>query len=257
MPNRTSKMKKNQVENNPTGFLLIDKPLDWTSHDVVGYIRKIVREYYKKIGLPDEARRAKAGHSGTLDPFATGLLIVAVGRAATRQIDKFKNLDKEYIAKIQLGYTSDTLDSTGEIKQCNHVAMEQFNNLTKSKIKQTLKSFLGEQTQTPPMYSAKKVGGKKLYELARKGIEIERKASKIKIHKLKLLKFDKTNNTIEMKCLVSKGTYIRTLAADIGEALGTGAYCKELRRTSIGKYKVKKAIEPNKLNKNNWTKRLI
>jgi tRNA pseudouridine55 synthase len=224
-----------------TGFLLIDKPESWTSHDVVGYLRRVTG--MKKIG-----------HAGTLDPFATGLLIVGIGREATKRIDEFKAMPKTYTATIRLGATSDTEDSTGHItlsipKQTNNIAMQQYNNieapLSESEIKQVLKSFIGKQTQIPPMYSAKKVGGKKLYELARKGIEIERQLHDIEIHDIKLLNYQYPNVDIAVDC--GTGTYIRTLAADIGEALGTGAYCDKLRRTKIGVYDVENAKEPKTL----------
>ncbi len=211
-------------------FLLINKPKDWTSHDVVGYIRK------------SQPKKTKVGHAGTLDPFATGLLIVGVGRDATKRIDEFKNMPKTYIATVKLGSTSDTYDSEGKISLQN-------SNLKfdKKEVKTVLKSFFGKQKQIPPMYSAKKINGQKLYDLARKGIEIERKPSEIEIYKIKLLKFDQKNNILKIKTEVSTGTYIRTLAHDIGQKLSCGAYCEELERTKIGKYKVKKAVGPKDL----------
>lgn len=233
-----------------SGFLLIDKPESWTSHDVVGYTRKLLREYNKKVGLPAEARRAKVGHAGTLDPFATGLLIVGIGREATKRIDEFKALPKTYTARIRLGAISDTQDSTGAITE-QDVEVKP----TKEDVLKTLASFIGKQTQIPPMHSAKKVGGKKLYELARKGIEIERQPHEIEIFDIKLLDYSYPNVDIEVDC--TAGTYIRTLAADIGEALGTGAYCEELRRTRIGTYDVEHAIEPKKLTSEAWAKNII
>lgn len=203
------------------GFLLINKPKDWTSHDVIAYLRKVTG--IKKIG-----------HAGTLDPFATGLLIVGVGREYTKRLDEFKALPKTYIATLKLGAISDTYDSTGKITANNQKhtkTIEEWDNRTMG---QFLKKFIGKQKQIPPMYSAKKVGGKKLYELARKGIEIERKANEIKVYSLELLKFE--NQILIIKCQVSCGTYIRTLASDIGQALEYGAYCDELERIKIGKY---------------------
>ena len=210
-------------------FLLINKPKDWTSHDVVGFLRK---QYPKKT---------KVGHAGTLDPFATGLLIVGVGRDATKRLDEFKNMPKTYIATLKLGATSTTLDPEGEI-----TLTPNSNNQTPTTtgVEETLQNFVGKQLQTPPMYSAKKVGGQKLYDLARKGIEIERQPNEIEIYNIELLDYNYPSLKIEVGC--STGTYIRTLADDIGKKLGCGAYCEELERTSIGEYKLKDAEEIKK-----------
>ncbi len=217
------------------GIHLINKPIDWTSHDVVAFIRG------KAKHSPDfkNIKKIKVGHSGTLDPFATGLLIVGVGREYTKKMDEFKKLPKIYEAVIKLGATSDTQDKTGEIKESDNI-----NIPNKNTLKNTLKTFLGNQEQTPPMFSAKKVQGKKLYELARQGIEIERKPVKIELYKIKLLKYKYPFLNIRVKC--STGTYIRTLANDIGEKLQTGAYCEGLTRIRIGKYKLRKAEEIKK-----------
>jgi tRNA pseudouridine55 synthase len=225
----------------PSGFLLVDKPVDWTSHDVVGYLRGVTK--IKKIG-----------HAGTLDPFATGLLIVAVQREATKRIDEFHTFTKTYIATIQLGAVSNTQDKTGTITQTKN-ADSNIKNITKQQIEETLKQFTGKQLQTPPMFSAKKVKGKKLYELARKGIEIERMPNEIEIYNIQLLEYK--NATLKITCEVSTGTYIRTLAHDIGQALGVGAYCEELRRTSIGAYSVEDALPPKVFMGENWTDRLL
>lgn len=243
------------------GFLLINKPANWTSHDVVAYIRSIIR----KSGL---SVIRKVGHAGTLDPFATGLLIIGIGREATKRLGEFKKLPKTYIATIKLGFISDTYDSTGRITPChnkqdNNVTMCQCNNkknsnqkfLSKKIIKKIIKSLKGKQSQLPPMYSAKKVKGKKLYELARKDIEIERKLQRIEIYKIKLLFLKIENLKIEISC--SAGTYIRTLAHDIGQKLGTGAYCAKLERTKIGKYKLKNAVSPKDITKDNLQKYLF
>ncbi len=224
----------------PSGFLLIDKAADWTSHDVVGYIRARVR---KATGI----KRIRVGHAGTLDPFATGLLIVGVGREATRRMDEFVGMPKEYVAEIQLGATSDTHDKTGEITKTPDTTP-----VTKDAIETMLKTFLGPQEQIPPMHSAKKIGGKKLYELAREGKEVERQPSQIEIYDLELTSFDKNTQTLTIRCQVSKGTYIRTLAFDIGQALGTGAYCQELRRTKIGKYSVDNAVPVESITEFSW-----
>ncbi len=219
---------------------------------MVGYLRKALK--IKKIG-----------HAGTLDPFATGLLIVGIERKATKQLDEFKNLPKTYIATLKLGAVSDTGDSAGKITEYTDVipaeAGIQTQKVTSKKldsrllgndkkevpptieeIQKVLNTFVGEQEQIPPMYSAKKVKGKKLYELARKGIEIKRKPNKITIYDIKLLEYTYPQLKIEVVC--SAGTYIRTLAQDIGAALDVGAYCDELERTKIGEYSVEKAVWP-------------
>lgn len=216
-----------------SGFLHINKPADWTSHDVVAHLRRVTGE--KKIG-----------HAGTLDPFATGLLIVGVSRKATRELNKFLKQDKEYIAELRLGATSDTYDPTGKILKSATTPP------TENDIKNILKKFTGPQDQIPPMYSAKKVGGKKLYELARQGKIIKLEPSRIIIHEIELLNFEWPN--LEIRVLCSSGTYIRSLAHDIGQKLGTGAYLEKLERTKIGKYEVKNAINLDKINNNNWTK---
>jgi len=213
-------------------YLLINKPAGPTSHDVVNRLRHITG--IKKIG-----------HAGTLDPFASGLLIIAISRESTREIDKFVKLDKEYVATMRLGAVSDTYDKTGEI-----VRTEQCSVPTKRAIKDVLKKFNGEQKQTPPMFSAKKIQGQKLYHLARQGKTVERQPVKINIKKIKILKFKYPLLKISVAC--SSGTYIRSLANDIGEALGCGAYLEELERTKIGKYKLRKAAALEKLTSKNW-----
>lgn len=221
------------------GFLLIDKPTAWTSHDVVGYIRKI-------------ANKKKVGHAGTLDPFATGLLIVGIGRQATKHLDTFKHMKKTYEAEIVLGAVSDTYDRDGEIQVTN----THLKKISKKEFRDVIQRFVGTQQQLPPMYSAKKVQGKKLYELARKGIKVKRKPHKVEIYSIKQIKTWRSGFHIQVTC--SPGTYIRTLVHDIGQELGCGAYCKELKRTKIGHYTVRKAITPKKLrNKTHIQKRLL
>jgi tRNA pseudouridine55 synthase len=231
-----------------SGFLLIDKPVDWTSHDVVGYLRRVTG--IKKIG-----------HAGTLDPFATGILIVGVGREATKRLDEFKGMKKEYIATLKFGATSDTQDLTGTITTVSSDTQQ----IKKVDIEHVLQTFIGEQQQIPPMYSAKKIKGKKLYELARSGVTIDRTPHNIYIYSIerispyhgvqRLWKKESPNEcTIRVVC--STGTYIRTLCHDIGEALKIGAYCKTLRRINIGEYTVKKAISPKKVHAHTWNRRL-
>jgi len=230
------------MNKNESGFILVNKLSGPTSHDVVNSLRVLTG--IKKIG-----------HSGTLDPFASGLLIVAVGREATREIEKFVKLDKEYVATLYLGATTDTYDREGKISYkvestSNSAGKEKLKIIDKNKIKKILKKFIGKQKQVPPMYSAKKVKGKKLYELARKGIEIEREANEVMIYKLEIGNYEWPFLKIKVKC--SSGTYIRSLAHDIGNALGCGAYLEELERTEIGKYKLAKAIDVKKLDSKNW-----
>lgn len=191
------------------GILLIDKPQDFTSFDVVAVVRR-------KFGTK------KVGHGGTLDPMATGVLPVFIG-SATKAVDLLPDSGKSYRAGFRLGLISDTLDIWGELSEEKPV------NIEKERLEAVLERFRGEIEQTPPMYSALKVGGRKLCDLARQGIEVERKSRKITISRLDLLGFDGKNGEIEVDC--STGTYIRSLVDDIGKALGTGAVMTELRRT--------------------------
>ena len=223
------------------GILIIDKPEGITSHDVVARCRRILRT--KKIG-----------HTGTLDPFATGVVVILVGKAT--RLAQFLDRDaKEYEAIVRLGFETDTGDRTGELRITNH----ELRDVTAEEIEAVLPEFRGEIMQTPPMYSAKKVAGKKLYELARKGIEIERKAVAIKIYELELLKSKIESQKSEAKnqrlktkdyalrVACSAGTYIRVLAEDIGKKLETGAHLAELRRTKAGKFELSQAVTLEKL----------
>jgi len=203
----------------------------------------------------DELRRItgvrRIGHAGTLDPFASGLLIVGVGREATRQLGSFLKLDKSYVAKLKLGAVSDTYDRDGKLQVISNQKP-----VTRKNIEEVLGKFKGEINQVPPMYSAKKVKGKKLYELARQGKEIARKPNKVKIYELELLNCSIAKLLISIRCRVSSGTYIRSLAHDIGQDLGCGAYLEELQRTAIGDYKLEDAVELKDLSQENWQKKL-
>jgi tRNA pseudouridine55 synthase len=246
------------MEQLPEKFLLIDKPVDWTSFDAVNFVRSYARTktgnkniHPVKSGEAGLSRpggtkfnRVKVGHAGTLDPFATGLLIVGVGREATKKLDEFKSLPKTYLATVRLGATSTTEDSTGQISSYHCEERSDEAIPSEKEILNILKSFLGPQKQIPPMYSAKKINGQKMYSLARAGKIVEREPSDIEIYDLKFLAYNWPNLEIEVSC--SAGTYIRTLAKDIGEKLQTGAYCAELRRTKIGPYNVEEAIKINK-----------
>ncbi|MDH2207529.1 MULTISPECIES: tRNA pseudouridine(55) synthase TruB [Empedobacter] len=202
---------------------LIDKPLDWTSFDVVNKIRWNIRKAYN-------LKKIKVGHAGTLDPKATGLLLVCTGKW-TKRIDEFQAQEKTYTGTIKLGVTTPTYDLESEE---DHTFPTE--HITEEIIHEATKQFIGEIEQFPPMHSAVKVDGKRLYELAREGQEIERKARKITIHDFKITKIDLPFVDFEVNC--SKGTYIRSLAFDFGKAVNSGGYLTALRRTKIGEFDV-------------------
>jgi tRNA pseudouridine55 synthase len=211
------------------GVFLIDKPVGPTSFAVVRQVRRV-------LGIK------KVGHAGTLDPFASGLLIVCAGRPATKLISSFMDGEKEYLATICLGRQTTTLDPEGQI-----VAESRVDFRASSDIERCLEQFRGEQQQKPPAYSALKHKGKPLYYYARQGIEIEKEPRTIQIHELERIDGggDIHGDFPELKLRVvcSKGTYIRTLAADIGDALGCGAYLRELRRTRTGPFTLEKSFD--------------
>ncbi|MDP2632064.1 MAG: tRNA pseudouridine(55) synthase TruB [Candidatus Uhrbacteria bacterium] len=235
------------IDTPQSGFLLVDKPASITSHDVIDRLRKITG--IKKIG-----------HAGTLDPFATGLLIVAVGRKATREISKFVGLGKEYEAEIVIGATTETLDSESEIikdKKLTETSLSP--SFERNGIENAMGELTGTYDQIPPMHSAIKVKGKKLYELARKGIEIERTPRKVTISAFDLIDEPKQEDGLTViKALIkcSSGTYIRALARDLGEKIGTVAYTKNLRRTLIGEFNIKDSTALGDINAENWQNKL-
>ena len=202
------------------GIVIIDKPQDWTSQDVVSKLRGVL--HTKRIG-----------HGGTLDPMATGVLPVFVGRG-TRAVEFFEHAEKTYEAVIRLGITTTTDDITGEVLEKQTV------NVTKEAFLSILEQFRGEIQQIPPMYSALKINGQKLCDLARKGKEVERKPRTITIHKLECLDFHGETAVLRVAC--SKGTYIRTLCKDIGAALGCGGCMESLRRVAAGAYTIGEAV---------------
>lgn len=210
-------------------MLLINKPQGPTSHDIVDDIRKIT-------GI------RKVGHAGTLDPFADGLLILLVGREETRQQQKFMGMDKSYEATFVLGEERDTGDLTGKPISS---AGESFTPPSREQIKKVLKKFTGKIKQVPSTFSAKKVKGKKAYELAREGKEVKLEPKSVTVYELELLDYEWPELKIRSK--VSSGTYIRALARDIGRELGAGAYVKELKRTEIGEYKLADAVTIDEL----------
>ena len=214
--------------------LLFNKPLYWTSFDLVGKVRNILR---RSLGLS----KIKVGHAGTLDPLASGLMIVCTGRA-TKSIDEFRDLDKEYIATIHLGETTPSFDLETEIN--GRFPVE---HITKKLVITALKSFLGEQKQIPPLHSAKMIEGKRAYEYARKGIQKEMNPVTVNFKEAELLSFGIPY--VKVRILCSKGTYIRSFARDLGLALGSGACLSNLERTAIGPYLLKNAFSVEKFEK--------
>jgi len=205
-----------------SGVLLVDKPKEWTSFDVVNFVRS-------RFNVP------KVGHCGTLDPAATGLLVLMLG-AFTRRSEHFSCDDKTYEGTLKLGTATDSGDLDGTV-----IRESDSSGVSETMLREVFRSFTGEQWQTPPMVSAVKVGGKKLYELARKGVEIEREPRRIVISRLQLVKFSPPCCDFVVDC--SKGTYIRTLCADIGEKLGCGGVLSALRRTRSGRFSVDDAVK--------------
>ena len=202
------------------GILLVDKPQDWTSHDVVAKLRGVFGE-------------RRIGHAGTLDPMATGLLVVFVGRA-TKAVSFAEAREKRYLAGLRLGIVTDTQDVTG------NVLSEAEQHVSREELESALAGFRGEIDQTPPMYSAIKVNGKRLYEIARRGGDVSRTARRITIYKLDVLGSENGDWRLDVVC--SKGTYIRTLCHDIGAALGCGGTMSSLRRVSVGDFSVEDAF---------------
>ena len=210
----------------PEGYVaVIDKPYEWTSADVVRKIKFQLR----KCGYP----KIKIGHAGTLDPLATGILLVCIGRA-TKQVEALQAEEKEYVAELMLGATTPSGDMEHEVD--NTYPTE---HITREMVEEALKSLTGEREQLPPLYSAKKVQGVRAYEFARAGEERELKKALINIYELELVEYDMPRIKIRVRC--SKGTYIRSLAFEIGEALNSGAYLTSLRRTRSGGFTVEKS----------------
>jgi tRNA pseudouridine55 synthase len=212
------------------GILLIDKPLTWTSFDVVNYVRKTVA-----TELGKKPKNTKVGHTGTLDPLASGLLVLVVGTYC-RRAQEFSKLDKTYTVTARLGATSSTGDDEGEKTVCSsHVPSAE-------EVATACKNFIGEISQIPPVYSAIKVNGKRAYDLARQGKTVALEPRKVTIHNLTIDSYQYPD--IEMTVEVSSGTYIRTLVEDIGAELSTGAYTAALRRTAVGDFSITHAVTP-------------
>ena len=202
------------------GILVIDKSAGWTSQDVAAKLRGVFHE-------------RRVGHGGTLDPMATGVLPVFIGRA-TRAAEFLESAEKEYVAGLRLGIVTDTQDTSGTVLETNSVCV------TRAQMEAALRQFLGPIEQIPPMYSAIKINGQKLYELARRGQEVARRPRSITIHALELLEGEGADWTIRVRC--SKGTYVRTLCHDLGRALGCGGCMSSLRRTRAGSFTLAQAV---------------
>jgi tRNA pseudouridine55 synthase len=209
------------------GIIVVNKPSGMTSHDVVSRARRILR-------------MRQIGHAGTLDPLATGVLVLLVGKG-TKLFKKFEAFDKAYRASLILGTRTTTADVEGET-----IEQMPFSHISQQDILETFKQFIGEIQQTPPMVSAIKVNGRRLYELARKGIEVERQARQVRIDALNLLEFHSPRVRFYLEC--SKGTYVRKLAEDVGERLGCGACIAEIERTKVGPFKIEDAVTLDELN---------
>ena len=207
--------------------LLIDKPLNWTSFQVVNKIRWLIKSKFN-------IKKIKVGHAGTLDPLADGLLIICTGKM-TKKIDQFQNLDKIYTGKFFLGATTPSYDLETEVN-----SVKPTNNISEKLISKALKSFNGKITQTPPIFSAIKHKGKKLYEYARKGETVKIKEREVLIHEFIITKYQLPELSFLVKC--SKGTYIRSLANDFGKKLKCGAYLSKLTRTAIGNHLLEDSI---------------
>jgi len=214
------------------GVLLVDKPSGWTSFDVVAKVRGVVK---RETGL----KKPKVGHTGTLDPLATGLLVLVLGDYCKRA-SEFSKLDKIYEVTMKLGETSTTGDEEGEKTAVNS------KQIAESELKAALNKFTGEIMQTPPAYSAVKVNGQRAYKLARAGKEVVIEPRQVTIYSLQMTEYDYPQ--VKFTAKVSSGTYIRTLVEDIGKSLSTGAYMSSLQRTQVGSFSIEKAIAVDKLN---------
>lgn len=211
----------NQGQPELEGILLVDKPREHTSHDVIARLRK-------------KLQMKRIGHAGTLDPMATGLLVILVGKA-TKASQYIVSLDKEYTGTIELGKTTNSQDADGEV-----MATAPVPDLTPEELERHMKSFLGDQYQTPPMHSAIKVGGVPLYKMAHKGKEVEREPRFIRIHSFELLGYEKPHVHFRLRC--TKGTYVRTVAHDLGNRIGCGGHLSKLVRTATDKFRLEQAL---------------
>ncbi|PJE65386.1 tRNA pseudouridine(55) synthase TruB [Candidatus Saccharibacteria bacterium CG10_big_fil_rev_8_21_14_0_10_47_8] len=241
------------------GILLVDKPAGWTSHDVVAKVRSILRQAQSSklkaessdkkplatsFQLSASSQKVKVGHTGTLDPFATGLLILVVG-SYTKRAAEFSKLDKTYEAEVTLGKTSTTGDPEGMITGYSGQVTGDSEKPSGEQVKAVLRQFKGKYMQMPPAYSAKKVDGQRAYKLARAGKEVKLEPVEVTVHRLQVTEYKYPK--LKLIAEVSSGTYIRTLTEDIGQKLGTSAYLSALRRTEVGSFNVKDAINLEEL----------
>ena len=204
------------------GFIIVDKPKGMTSHDVVNFVRR-------------KFKMRRVGHAGTLDPLATGVLVILLGRS-TQLFDKFSSFDKAYEATMTLGITTDSADIEGKV-----LKKSPYDGITEKQVDDVFKQFIGEIQQTPPMVSAVKVNGKRLYKLARQGIEVKREPRKINIKSLGLINFALPEVQFSLEC--SKGTYVRQLAEDVSRLLGCGGCISQIKRTRIGNFVIEEAVK--------------
>ncbi|MFH1201335.1 MAG: tRNA pseudouridine(55) synthase TruB [Candidatus Omnitrophota bacterium] len=209
------------------GIIIVDKPIGLTSHDVVDVVRK-------KFNI------RRVGHAGSLDPLATGVLIILVGKT-TRLFKVFENLEKEYLATLTLGVCTETSDSQGKILKTMPIE-----GIDETKLREVLNQFKGRIQQIPPMFSALKYKGKRLYNLARRGLTVPRQPREIEIFQIELMKFDPP--LVDLRLVCSKGTYVRQICEDIGKLLGCGAYQSKLNRIRIGPFKIEEAVSLDNLN---------
>lgn len=214
------------------GILLIDKPKGWTSFDVLARVRGIIKTELRKTN--PTLKNLKVGHTGTLDPAATGLLVLCIGKY-TKKVDEMIRHDKTYEVELTLGAQSSTGDQEGEITRSSNTRV-----VSDEELQKVLNTFVGEQMQTPPAFSAIKIDGKRAYDLARAGKEVKLEPRKVTIHSLELNTY--SFPLVTFTCSVSSGTYVRSLASDIGEKLGTGAYMSELRRVNVDRYSLRGAL---------------
>lgn len=228
MSSEISAVPASPPEHSVDGILLIDKPQNWTSFDCVNYVRRIVATYVGK-----KPKHTKVGHTGTLDPLATGLLVLLLGKY-TKRAPELTKLDKTYEVSMKLGWTSSTGDEEGEKIAVSELRPD------RAQVLQVIQTFTGDQQQTPPIYSAVKINGERAYKLARQGKAVELEPRSVLIYSLKLT--DYSYPDVRFTARVSSGTYVRSLVEDIGTALKTGAYMSDLRRTSVGDFKLEAAV---------------
>ncbi len=226
------------------GILLVDKPIDWTSFDVVNYVRRIVATIEDR-----RPKQIKVGHTGTLDPFATGLLVLLIGKDYTKRTGELTKLEKSYEVTMKLGFRSTTGDPEGDISQVSDKVS------TCDEVEAAINQFRGQIMQVPPAYSAIKINGQRAYKLARAGKEVVINPRQVNIKRLDIISYCYPN--VKLVANVSSGTYVRSLVEDIGQFLGTNAYTTSLNRLSIGKFDIKKAVTVKQIDPQVLSEKLI